>query len=85
MLKNKENIIGLILIGLILGNTFMAYRNFMIAREADRFARSEAAFLVQNVPAWNATYQWAQGGAQAGIFPSSVQIAKQLQAQAPKK
>lgn len=85
MFRNKENIIIGLLIVLLFGNTFMSYRNYMIAREGDRLARAEADFLVQNAPAWNATYQWAQGGATAGIFPTSVQIAKQLQAQSVKK
>ena len=92
MFKNKENIIAFVLIALLFGNTFMAYRNYKIAveadrmaREADRMAREEASYLTQNVPAWNATYQWAESGAQAGIFPTTVQIQSKLKTLSPSK
>lgn len=62
MSKNKENIIGIILIALILLNSFMSYRNFMIAREANRISRSEFLDIQQHAAYINNLVYLLNGG-----------------------
>ncbi len=84
-MKIQEKIIivcGILFIG---GTIFMSYRNFVIAREANHIARAEANYLIANVPAWNATYLWAQTGAKVGLLPSDKDIQAKLPATPPVK
>ncbi len=79
-MKIKEKIITVLVIAIFIGNCFMLYRNYTIAKEADRLSRAEMTYIIQNAPAWNATYQWAQGCAYIRVCPSTAQIQDKLDA-----